>query len=70
MSYGNAGPLFIEVSSALGEAGLKKKINNFIVGLGGREARLKDFEFIIKNIGKKSYWVNVNEGKNISFRMV
>jgi len=70
MSYGNAGPLFIEVSSALGEAGYRKRINNFIVGLGGREARIKDFEFIIKNIGRESYWINVNGGKNISFSAV
>jgi len=58
VSYGNNGQLFTEVKACLGST---KKINSFIIGLGGRDVKIKDVEFIIDKIGDgKNYWVNCN----------
>lgn len=54
---GNNGPLFTEVKSASG----RKKINNFIAGLGGRLVTEDDIDFIIEHAGESvNYWVNCN----------
>jgi pyruvate ferredoxin oxidoreductase alpha subunit len=41
---GNGGPLFVETRSSLYESGLKPNIINYIYGLGGRDAGLKDIK--------------------------
>lgn len=50
ISLGNSGPLFVEVKATLPEL----NINNFIVGLGGRDVNEKIIENIIKKIGQKN----------------
>ena len=58
VSFGNEGPLFTEVKAVCPV----KKINSFIMGLGGRSITEDDIEFVIKNAGgEKNFWVNVNE---------
>jgi pyruvate ferredoxin oxidoreductase alpha subunit len=49
VSFGSYGPLFLDVKSAVPEL----KINNFIVGLGGRDINEQMIEYIIKKIGQK-----------------
>lgn len=49
VSLGNSGPLFLEVKASLSQL----KINNFIVGLGGRDINENTIENIIKKIGQK-----------------
>lgn len=49
ISLGNAGPLFTDVKSAIPDL----KINDFIVGLGGRDINESMIEGIIKRIGQK-----------------
>jgi len=63
-SFGIGGILFNEVKSVVKDG---KRINNFIVSLGGRSLRMNDLKFIAKNSGKdeKIYWVNVFGGKNL-----
>lgn len=50
ISLGSYGPLFTEVKSIVHNA----KINNFIVGLGGRDVNEEMIEGIIKKIGQKN----------------
>lgn len=62
--FGLGGALYHEVRSCL--FGLEKKVNNFILGLGGKKVRMEDLKFIIKHCGEsKNYWVNVH-GENVS----
>lgn len=44
------GPLCLEVKAALYDAGLNKTVLNYIYGLGGREFRLEDAEYIYKEL--------------------
>ena len=43
---GNEGPVCLEVKAALYDKGLNKTLVNYIYGLGGRELRLEDVEFV------------------------
>ena len=58
VSLGNEGPLFTEVKAV----SPVKRINGFIMGLGGRSITEEDIEFVIKNAGvEKNFWVSLNE---------
>ncbi|MCK5304982.1 MAG: pyruvate ferredoxin oxidoreductase, partial [Candidatus Heimdallarchaeota archaeon] len=47
-SYGSTGQVFLEVRNALYE--LKKPILNFIAGLGGRDIRCVDLQFMFDKL--------------------
>ena len=47
---GNEGPLCLEVKAALYDNNLNKLLLNYIYGLGGREIRLEDIEFIYREL--------------------
>ena len=63
-SFGSGGPLFTEIKGILAK---DRKLNNFIVSLGGRKLRVEDIKFVAKHAGKdeKIYWINVFGGRNV-----
>lgn len=52
-SFGaEGGPLYLEVSSALGRAGAKTKVTNYIYGLGGRDISHENIARVFKDLKK------------------
>ena len=47
---GHEGPLCVEVKAALYDKGVNKPLLNYIYGLGGREIRLDDIEFVYNEL--------------------
>jgi pyruvate ferredoxin oxidoreductase alpha subunit len=65
-SYGFSGILYQEIKACLEDLSTKPKISDFIMGLGGRDIRIEDIEFAIKNAQRERiFWVNVFGGRNI-----
>jgi pyruvate ferredoxin oxidoreductase alpha subunit len=46
------GPLALEVKAALFDAGVNKKVLNYIYGLGGREIKLEDIELVYNDLSE------------------
>jgi pyruvate ferredoxin oxidoreductase alpha subunit len=46
------GPLSVEIKAALYDKGINKTLLNYIYGLGGREIRLEDIEFIFNELSE------------------
>jgi pyruvate ferredoxin oxidoreductase alpha subunit len=70
ISFGSQGPLFLETAAALTNISNAPKLYNFVVGLGGRDVRVQDFEIItdrtLDAFGKGEVWaspswINVKE---------
>jgi pyruvate ferredoxin oxidoreductase alpha subunit len=49
---GNEGPLAMEVKAAFYDNRVDRTILNYIYGLGGREAKLSDIEYVFKELGE------------------
>ncbi len=49
-SFGNFGPVFTEVRSALYNLDKKPKLSNYIFGIGGRNINLKDLEKVYRDM--------------------
>lgn len=62
-SYGYEGPVFIEVKSALYTLRNRPNVCSFIVGLGGRDTRVKDISELVKRAKESSkgevIWFNL-----------
>ena len=44
------GPLFAETRAALYDLDVRPKAINYVYGLGGRDIRVEDFEFVINEL--------------------
>jgi pyruvate ferredoxin oxidoreductase alpha subunit len=68
LSFGSTGPVFADVSSALINRAERPRLQNFIVGLGGREITREDIDGIIDSLlagdGPIQRWIGLREESN------